>query len=460
MASLKELQDNSCGDELLEDYAEDYGEGDAFLSKASEVSDFDSPDKQQKSVFHFTKTQKWTLLGLSVATMVDLLANSILAPFFPREANKMGMSDAIIGLIFGCFSLTMFIMSPIFGKFISQIGCKVMFLAGSFLCGVCAIIYGFLNNLDSRPVFVASCFIVRSVEAVGAAASTTASGAIVAKVFPNNTTLTLGILEAFGALGLMLGPPLGGYLYQAGGFFLPFTVLGGMAVLVTFFNFCILPNVKDEGAPKSGSIIQLLKIPSVIVTSISVITGSMALGVLDPLLTKHLTPFRLNSANVGSVFMAMAGPYAVSAAFIVGWLTDKWNIGKLLMIVGNIGCVAGYLYVGPSPFLNIKSELWIVILSLVIIGMGVACSLVPTFTDIVESARWYGMEQHMGTYGVVSGVYRALESIGGFIGPTAGGALEQAYGFSWAACIMALIYLMVSFILIVFCIWEYQCGRG
>nr|XP_006820366.1 PREDICTED: MFS-type transporter SLC18B1-like [Saccoglossus kowalevskii] len=430
MASLKELQDNSCGDELLEDYAEDYGEGDAFLSKASEVSDFDSPDKQQKSVFHFTKTQKWTLLGLSVATMVDLLANSILAPFFPREANKMGMSDAIIGLIFGCFSLTMFIMSPIFGKFISQIGCKVMFLAGSFLCGVCAIIYGFLNNLDSRPVFVASCFIVRSVEAVGAAASTTASGAIVAKVFPNNTTLTLGILEAFGALGLMLGPPLGGYLYQAGGFFLPFTVLGGMAVLVTFFNFCILPNVKDEGAPKSGSIIQLLKIPSVIVTSISVITGSMALGVLDPLLTKHLTPFRLNSANVGSVFMAMAGPYAVSE--------------QHLLLAGS----------------QINGELWIVILSLVIIGMGVACSLVPTFTDIVESARWYGMEQHMGTYGVVSGVYRALESIGGFIGPTAGGALEQAYGFSWAACIMALIYLMVSFILIVFCIWEYQCGRG
>ncbi|XP_002732493.1 MFS-type transporter SLC18B1-like [Saccoglossus kowalevskii] len=419
----------------------------------------DNSESHKPTKTSFTANQKWTLFSISLANFSDFVSYSILAPFFPEEANKMGMSDSVVGLVFGCFALVMFITSPVFGKFLTKIGVKFMFIAGSFTCGVCCIIYGFLIRLDKGTEFIVFCFVVRSIEAVGSAASATAAFAIIAKTFPENIATTLGVLEIFSGLGFMLGPLIGGYLYQVGGFTLPFLVLGIFTIVITLCNIYILPRQQDEGTLKSGSMTEFLKIPSVIMTSLCVLAGSVALSFLDPTLAKHLNQFNFNSTTVGLMFLIMAGSYTLSA-FFWGWITDKKNIPKLLMIIGNIGCGAAYLYLGPTPLFNVKTELWMVIFSLVLLGLAVGCALVPTFTDMIGTARWYGMQDNFVTYGIVSGVFNGLFSLGSFIGPTVGGAMEQAYGFSWAASVMALIYFTVTTLLIIFCLWEYQCGKG
>lgn len=51
-----------------------------------------------------------------------------------------------------------------------------------------------------------------------------------------------GSLETFSGLGLALGPPLGGFLYQSFGYELPFIFLGCFVLLMVPFNMCILPN--------------------------------------------------------------------------------------------------------------------------------------------------------------------------------------------------------------------------
>ncbi|XP_070535328.1 MFS-type transporter SLC18B1-like [Ptychodera flava] len=407
----------------------------------------------------FTRRQKLTLLSISLANLADFISFSNLAPFFPTVANRMGASDTIVGLVFGCFALIMFVSSPIFGKFLPQIGAKFLFLSGSFTCGVSVIIFGFLDKLNPGTEFIVFCFIVRSVEAVGVAASVTAALAIVAQTFPDNVSTTLGLLEISSGLAFMMGPPLGGYLYKIGGYSLPFLILGICSVVIVAVNYFILPSQGGKWKPKSGSMLQLLSSPSAIVTSFCVLTGSMALGFLDPTLAKHLQQFHLDTAQVGMVFLLISASYTVSA-FFWGYLTDKFDIPKLLMIIGNIGACAAYMYMGPSPLLQAQSQLWIVILSMALVGLSLGCSLIPLFYDLISTARWKGMPDNLGTYGVVSGLFNGLFSLGSFVGPTAGGALTQAAGFNWAATVFAALYLFVALLLIVFCLWEYQCGKG
>ena len=55
---------------------------------------------------------------------------------------------------------------------------------------------------------------IRIVEAMGNAAFLTASFAIIAKEFPNNVATTFASLETFFGLGLIVGPTVGGALYQ------------------------------------------------------------------------------------------------------------------------------------------------------------------------------------------------------------------------------------------------------
>ncbi|XP_070533935.1 MFS-type transporter SLC18B1-like [Ptychodera flava] len=416
----------------------------------------DYRDQSAEEKRSYTKREYLILFSMCLANLADFLMYSVLAPFFPTLATKMGASPTQVGLVFGCYSLTMFLLSPVFGKLIPVLGAKFIFLAGSFTGGCTCIIFGFLDRLEPGAMFIGFCFATRILEAVGAAASSTGAYAILASTFRHNIATAFGAAEIFCGLGLMIGPPVGGALYQVGGYSLPFIVWGSFCVAIVAVNYFIVPDEKEE-CKKTASLIELLKIPSVIVTSICVLAGFMGIGFLDPTLADHLSQFNLTSTQVGLMFLVNSGAYAVSA-FFWGWLTDKYNIPKVLMIVGNLASVAGYLYVGPSPFFNMDSSLAVVAVSLVLLGLSLAASVLPTFNEMVSSARWYGMEENLGTYGIISGLFSGLFSLGNFLGPTVGSALASNIGFDRTATLFSAMYAVVALILIVFCLWEYRCG--
>lgn len=76
---------------------------------------------------------------------------------------------------------------------------------------------------------------------MGNAAFLTASFALIAKEFPDSVSVTFASLETFFGLGLIAGPMVGGFLYQMGGYFLPFGTLGSLLFITAIITFCILP---------------------------------------------------------------------------------------------------------------------------------------------------------------------------------------------------------------------------
>lgn len=71
-----------------------------------------------------------------------------------------------------------------------------------------------VDNDETSHVFIVLCFVLRVFLALGCTASATASFAVTANIFPNNVATVFGMLETATGLGMMIGPALGGLLYQ------------------------------------------------------------------------------------------------------------------------------------------------------------------------------------------------------------------------------------------------------
>ncbi|XP_067013880.2 MFS-type transporter SLC18B1 [Anabrus simplex] len=393
---------------------------------------------QPGALRNFTRTQKLALTSLCLVDFISFCSMSVMAPFFPKEASQKGMTDTVSGFVFSFYALIMFLSSPVFGKILPRVGAKFLFMSGIFVAGGCNILFGMLAHIESYYMFTSYCFLVRGMEALGASAYATASYVFVVDIFPDNIGSVLGILETFVGLGMSTGPAIGGLLYSVGGFELPFYSLGILMVLIVPVNFCLLPAGDACSVGKStGSLMKLIKLPSVIIISMVIVVISNTWGFLDPTLEPHLREFDLSPEKVGLIFLLFSALYGVFSP-IWGWLADRVNNHWSMMVVGLAVCSVGLLLLGPSPLLPFLSNtVWLNLVALSIMGVSVALTLLPTFQGVLDSALEGGCSDEIGTYSMVAGVWSCMYSLGEVIGPSVGGLLVDYYGFPICSTVMA-----------------------
>ncbi|GFQ98152.1 MFS-type transporter SLC18B1 [Trichonephila clavata] len=191
----------------------------------------------------YTPTQWVTLITLAFGNFCVGSCVSLQAPFFPAEAERKGATATEYGFIFGIFQLTIFVTAPLMGKIVSNVSPKFLLNSGILSVGVTCILFGTLDLVSSTTSFVALAFVVRTVEGVGAAALRTALYTIIASQFPDGIGTTFAVLETFIGVGMIVGPTVGGALYDLGGYGLPFYVVGTVVILDAIVIFFILPDV-------------------------------------------------------------------------------------------------------------------------------------------------------------------------------------------------------------------------
>lgn len=390
---------------------------------------------------HLPWSHKATLLMLCSAIFFAGCGFSMIAPFFPRVATDKGMTEIEFSMVFSTFELVMFIFSPIFGNFLTRLGAKFLYVSGILVGGVCSILFGTLYLCPNGLPFKIMCYAVRCVEALGLTANVTASFAIVSNLFPRHVATVFGILETAHGIGLMAGPGVGGALFEAGGFGLPFYVIG----LLTIFNGLIvwkfLKPPADIGMERRVSAFSLLKSPMVLVTMLSIMAGAIGITYLDPTLSDHLEKFGIGTGTAGLIFMIGPGLYALTSPFW-GYLSDKKNVQSPLIIMGNFMCCLAFILIGPwnyAPFLPFK--LWVVIVGLVLYGLSIGCAIVPTMKCLIIGAVDLGFENNLDTFGVVSGLFNSMFCFGAFLGTTLGGVLVEEVGFRQGVSIISAVFL-------------------
>lgn len=406
-----------------------------------------------------SREQLFVLISAASMNLGCMMSYSILGPFFPKEAEKKGASNTVIGMIFGCYALFELLASLFFGKYLVQIGAKFMFVSGMFVSGGVTILFGLLDQVPDGPVFIALCFLVRIADAISFAAAITASFSILAKAFPNHVATVLGSLEVFSGLGLVLGPPLGGFLYQSFGYEVPFILLGCIILLMVPLTMYILPSY-EESNPGQHSFWKLISLPKVALLTFIITSLSACFGFLDPTLSLFvLKKFNLPAGHVGLVFLGLALSYTISSP-LCGLLSDKIpHLRKWFLVFGNIITAGCYMLLGPVPVLHIQSQLWLLVLMLVVIGISSGMSIIPTFPEIISCAHENGFEEGLSTLALVSGLFSAMWSVGAFMGPTLGGFLYEKIGFEWAAAVQGLWALTSGLSMGLFYLLEYSRRR-
>jgi predicted MFS family arabinose efflux permease len=78
------------------------------------------------------------ILSLCIANFFANSAYSSIAPFYPGEAVKKGVSNSVLGLVFSVYSFSMFIMAPFIGTLMNKMGRKTALQVGC-LFEVCII---------------------------------------------------------------------------------------------------------------------------------------------------------------------------------------------------------------------------------------------------------------------------------------------------------------------------------
>ncbi|XP_059376961.1 MFS-type transporter SLC18B1 isoform X1 [Carassius carassius] len=396
-----------------------------------------------------SRQQILTLISMASINFSSMICYSILGPFFPNEAKKKGVSQAMIGLIFGIYALCTLVGSLILGKYIVQIGAKFMIVAGLFISSGSTVLFGFLDQVSDGTVFIVLCFITRCVNAIGFSAAVTSSFAVSAKVFPENIATVLGFMEIFTGLGLILGPPLGGWLYQSFGYEIPFVFTGCLLFATVPLNLWILPSF--DAVPSQNFFLRLCTRIKILLICFVVFTLSSGIGFLDATLSIFaIEKLNLSAGSVGLLMIGLSLPYGVASP-IFGVISDKYpSIRKWMMVVGGMATAVSFCFLGPLPVFHIRSQLWLTVLMLIVVGFSLCMTCIPTFAEMIACAYENGFEEGLSTLGLVSGLFSAVWSAGMFFGPTIGGYITQALNFEWSAGVQGALAFLAAFLQVIY----------
>ncbi|XP_065200984.1 MFS-type transporter SLC18B1-like [Planococcus citri] len=404
----------------------------------------------QKTPRKFQKHEIMAIFYLGSIDFIGFCSMSVMAPFFPSEAEKKGMDVANAGYVFSFYALIMFLTAPFFGKIMPYVGTKFMFISGVFITGACNILFGMLPYIQSNTQFAIFCFVVRGFEAIGAGAFSTASFIYVIHLFPDNVSSVLGVMETFAGLGMSIGPAFGGFMYAFGGFSLPFYCLGLFMLLMMPLYFHYLPALNsNRPARHPGSFFKLVKIPAILVIFLVIVVSSNAWSFLDPTLEPHLRKLNLSSQQTGFVFLIFSAVYGVFSP-IWGIVGDKFNNHWSMMAIGLIGTAASLVFLGPAPMINIESSILVDLAALCLLSISVSLSLAPTFKALLESAFAKGYQDSIATYSIVAGIWSCGYSLGDMTGPTLGGVLLEYFDYPTCTTTMAILALSIASVCLLF----------
>ncbi|EDV29310.1 uncharacterized protein TRIADDRAFT_51494 [Trichoplax adhaerens] len=348
---------------------------------ADHDDDMDSEDEKELS-----RLKKAILLIILYFTNIAIgMAYVILTPFFSVLAKNKGVHPYEISIIFAMYPFTKFFLSIIVGILLPRIGIKTAIWIGLVLDGGSLIIFGMLDQIIDRNIFVIFCIITRALQGVGAAFYLTAGVVFIISIQKNAIASSVGLSEFSLSLGMILGPIIGGVLYQYRGFKAPFLAIGILLIIISF-AVIKFPSIYPLGFGQAQSFrttMEILTIPRVMVLYIAMTLINTYIGYLEPSIAFHLKPFHLSESEIGAVFGAFPLTYMMFT-IIVGYVTDKMGKYRWINICGMIICGIAYQFLGPAPYLKMHQSLVMTVTSLAFLGLGAASSLVATYPDMVE----------------------------------------------------------------------------
>jgi len=318
-----------------------------------------------------------------------------------------------VGVMFASKAVVQLIANPFVGPLTNRIGYSIPMFAGFVIMFVSTIIFAFSRSY-------AVLFIARALQGVGSSCSSVSGMGMLAERYPDDKERgnAMGIALGGLALGVLIGPPFGGIMYQFVGKSAPFIILAFLALFDGGLQLLVLqPQVcrKEEEAP---SLKTLISDPYILVAAGAITFANMGIAMLEPSLPIFMMDrMTAEKWQLGAAFLPASISYLIGTNLFgpLGHRVGRW-----------LASMIGFYVIGFAlifvPFATTVNHL---ILPMGALGFGIGMvdsSMMPELGNIVDI-------RHSAVYGGVYAIGDIAFCLGFAVGPALSGSLVEGIGF-------------------------------
>ncbi len=369
-----------------------------------------------------------------VIQVTEVLGFSLILPFLPLYAEKLGASPLLIGSILTAFSLCQFISAPIMGRLSDQYGRKPLLIFSQLSTFLSFIILGVADSIWMI-------FLSRIIDGILGSNFTIAQAYISDISSEEDRSKAFGKSSAAFGFGFLVGPALGGFLAQFG-----YSVPAFLAAFVSFLTIIITVVFLPETVEKKGK----FKLNSNIF-HIREFKAYFSNPKISPRLWEFFT-YLLSHSIFVSTFALFAqkqlGLTTGQIGFVLAYIGLNSIIirtvllSKIIDLVGekvlrNIGVI---FIIISMIFVAIINQLWqfLIVITFYSFGSGVSRPvLIGSISRKVSSEK----------QGSIMGVTSSLGSVSRIIGPLVGGFMIENF-FPGSLGIAAAVVMAIGLLII------------
>jgi len=294
------------------------------------------------------------IILLAVSVGLIMTGFGIIMPVFAHRLENFGSGVIELGYMTMGFALAQFVLSPVLGSLGDRIGRRPIILLA--LGGYAAVNIGFLFAPDTGTLMILRCL-----EGAVTAGLLPAAQATVGDIVPaDRRAQGVGLVMAGYGFGFILGPFIGGLLYDTWGYAAPFIASSSMGLIALVFAWVLVPEtyvhvrqnkIKVNSTQSRQKDFLKGYLPGHLTTFIILMLVSFTLtftfAFISPVMVFYVYDDLNFSATQFGLLVGVLGLAMVLGQIFLGGLSDKYG-RKPVIVLGLI--VSSVFYVGMIIF--------------------------------------------------------------------------------------------------------------
>lgn len=381
------------------------------------------------------------LASILISVLLTNVIILVIVPLFPVIAFRRGMSQTEISVLFTISQLSSFVCSFQISRIISSIGNRYTAILG-LLTGAFSMLGIALGYYLSNTLFLYVSIGSRMIGGFGVACIYIASFGMIQNEFPEKSEKYTSLMEAFGGIGLMLGPLYCSLVHNFFGFSEQLIYICIAVLIFTImYWFGTRNGSKINSESENNQLGLMMKFTRNLAIDYSMLVyGYIVLCYLEPTLGLYLLEKGVDEGTIGLVFSGLTLFYTLTN-FFMSWLGNFMKLEKIISL-GVLTSTTVLIIIGPiASMFNLIS---LILISVCFVGIGLGIGFSCTMPAMIKEIKLTKFDKKEKLYELNS-VYAMGLNVGEIIGPVISSLISERFGFVFSSIFIILIGLFILF---------------
>ncbi|KAL0116163.1 hypothetical protein PUN28_011192 [Cardiocondyla obscurior] len=320
-----------------------------------------------------------------------------------------------VGMMFASKAFVQLLANPIVGPLTHKIGYSIPMFTGFIIMFLSTLIFAFGRSYGIL-------FLARALQGIGSSCSSVSGMGMLAERYQDDKERgnAMGIALGGLALGVLIGPPFGGVMYEFVGKSAPFLILSALALGDGLLQLLMLqPSVVYTEA-EPPSLKSLITDPYIALAAGAITFANMGIAMLEPSLPIWMMDTMGASRwKQGATFLPASISYLIGTNLFgpLGHKMGRWLASLIGLVVIGI-CLMCIPLAKSIDHLIVPNA-----------GLGFAIGMVDS--SMMPELGYLVDIRHTAVYGSVYAIGDVAFCLGFAIGPALSGTLVNTIGFEW-----------------------------